>query len=591
MASADVEKVLQLKLQLKESTEGKTLLRTLKKLQELDITLDILAETGIGKVVNSFRKHDDAGQMAKTLVHRWKKLVPKEASSSNVVHLQSLSMKEDDQQTDREENGEDTRSNSEVKHTNEGKPSKIVDDKSQFKSTMVKSKDVIGGKKKDSTKKEYDMGHILQTSKKSSKPSKETLASDCHKKKKYREQKHIDKDSNIMNKQQSKISKKQKNNSLKEDDLNDGHEKKRDAFNKKDHEEKKRKEQTSEDLQIEEFETPSMSFEAYLNYDLEAPKRKKKSCDGRNPKHLKTNQKEDIKVCEVSNVKMSKSAMEATLGSKGSVLDLLKVPLPEISPECEDLSQYQYLTEKKVEKATDIYEEAPPAMFTGQRFNKKMQVYSGSKTAYLPSMMTLYQQCIRTLQNNIDLLYEIGGVPFELLEPVLERCRPEQLLRIENCNPVYIGVTDHLWEKHCHRDFRNAQLEEYEAWREMYLRLSEERERKLQQLTRTIVSAHSGKPKGRQVKMAFIHSAAKPPRSVRVQQELHGTAGPAFPHPTDKASGKSHENRGRLCFSEPPKPPSTCSGNSQSQDPRKIRRVAPMMAKSLKAFKKQRGRR
>lgn len=91
-----------------------------------------------------------------------------------------------------------------------------------------------------------------------------------------------------------------------------------------------------------------------------------------------------------------------------------------------------------------------------------MQVYSGSKMTYLPSMMTLYQQCIRALQNNIDCtlpdvmilmfargelslfkdggcftaLYEIGGVPFEILEPVLERCTPEQLLRIEEYNPV-----------------------------------------------------------------------------------------------------------------------------------------------------------
>lgn len=29
---------------------------------------------------------------------------------------------------------------------------------------------------------------------------------------------------------------------------------------------------------------------------------------------------------------------------------------------------------------------------------------------------------------------------------------------------------------------------------------------------------------GRQVKMAFIHTVAKPPRDVRIQQEIHGTA-------------------------------------------------------------------
>lgn len=42
------------------------------------------------------------------------------------------------------------------------------------------------------------------------------------------------------------------------------------------------------------------------------------------------------------------------------------------------------------------------AGFTGKRFNSKMVVYSGSKTSYLPRMMTLYEQCIRVLQNNID---------------------------------------------------------------------------------------------------------------------------------------------------------------------------------------------
>lgn len=40
--------------------------------------------------------------------------------------------------------------------------------------------------------------------------------------------------------------------------------------------------------------------------------------------------------------------------------------------------------------------------FTGRRFNSKMVVYSGSKTSCLPKMMTLYEQCIRVLQNHID---------------------------------------------------------------------------------------------------------------------------------------------------------------------------------------------
>lgn len=100
-----------------------------------------------------------------------------------------------------------------------------------------------------------------------------------------------------------------------------------------------------------------------------------------------------------------------------------------------------------------------------------MQVYSGSKCAYLPKMMTLHQQCIRVLKNNIDCespplkhiatlgfvtrawlpfstylvtsgfsaaIYEVGGVPYSVLEPVLERCTPDQLYRIEECNHVSV---------------------------------------------------------------------------------------------------------------------------------------------------------
>lgn len=39
----------------------------------------LLQETGVGKTVNSFRKNDTAGDLAKSLVAQWKKLVPQSA--------------------------------------------------------------------------------------------------------------------------------------------------------------------------------------------------------------------------------------------------------------------------------------------------------------------------------------------------------------------------------------------------------------------------------------------------------------------------------------------------------------------------------
>ncbi|KAH0622007.1 hypothetical protein JD844_023883 [Phrynosoma platyrhinos] len=166
--------------------------------------------------------------------------------------------------------------------------------------------------------------------------------------------------------------------------------------------------------------------------------------------------------------------------------------------------------------------------FTIWRRNSKMQVYSGSKMVYLSKMLTLYEQCIRVLQNNIDLLYEVGGVPFEILEPVLSHCTPEQLFRIENCNPTFVEESNHLWKKHCQKYFRNEQCLDNESWREMYLRLFVQREEKLKSLTKSIISSWSEKLKGCQVKMAFIHGMGKPPRSVSCQQVIYGTSEPVF---------------------------------------------------------------
>ncbi|KAL0964660.1 hypothetical protein UPYG_G00327180 [Umbra pygmaea] len=739
-----VKKVLQFKRQLKESTETKTVLKVLKKLKELDITIDILAETGIGKSVNSMRKHEVAGEAARLLVTYWKNLIPKGTSShlekeesSQRKHLktevekclaiqghsenlpknecfkivvnqdgppspeeikqrtskeQHLQMDDENQGTAEKEDLETedkTESTSKNKHlraeeeenpgssemghfksgqgTSENKHLQGVDQESiELKTDHFKSKEVNeNALKKENQKKhkirlesirvsEKEQDNVTTESSKSKSGKNVSLSSEeeskilsdnrkkCGTKRDSSRKalKCLKSSSKPSTEESLKSNLDKKNtaidNSTDQNETCKGAEYIRCSGERKKPNEKKQVCQKNKEKHIpegksntrdkmgkilqdkpKEIEKPSMSFESFLSYDIGAPKRKKISHQNKAPKKFKAVYKE-VPVVKADNTKSNEQLPEV-IGNvspkkdvKGSVLDLLNLPLPTFLPEYDDLSNFNYYDDKMEEKSevSDIAEEGP--VFTGQRLNRKMQVYSGSKCAFLPTMMSLYQQCIRALQNNIDLLYEIGGVPFEILVPVLERCTPNQLLRIEECNPAYMGLTDHLWEKHCKRDFRNTQLEEYESWREMHMRLSEERERKLQRLTKTIVSAHSGKPKGRQVKMAFINSVAKPPRNVRIQQEIHGTAKHAriqqdvhgtdkYPHihlenngtssaalkpnSLDIPSAKAQENRARSCYVEPPRPSSVVCGTAQSQDLRKKTRVAPMMAKSLKAFK------
>ncbi|XP_034040815.1 elongin A, like [Thalassophryne amazonica] len=661
-----VKKIRSFERQLSDTTQPATILKTLRKLEQLDVTLDILAETGIGKTVNSLRRHEQVGDFAKSLVRSWKKMIPKESVSNrekdglgnmpfkdqknyrncpnnrllttdeskstclaspgkNQDASDELFVKKGNRKTVSEKpqckekkRHEDQNGNCQnPKHSN--MESETANTKMQLQedkhdaSLSQKDKDHSKGKSKDpdgehKSKKYKDKSrHSFQEKLKSS----SDIGSDkeLHKKKLPKEVKeHVlvnssDKWSKMQNMVDEKedrssglchrpevqnCNKRKKLGKGRDSGLEYSHDSEDESNSTNEH--KKAKMKQKDEQSESEPEEPSMSFESYLNYDFNTTKTKKPSRAKYLHKKIKTVVKQEkTKALCVKPAKLP--VLSTSVGSPKKkpteFPDLVKTSTSAVLPDSDKISSVGY-SQRKVENSDVCNLSEEPAVFTGQRLNSKMQVYSGAKTTFLATMMSLYQQCIRTLQNNVNLLYETGGVPFEILEPVLERCTPEQLLRIEDCNPIYIGVTDHLWGKHCERDFRDAKLEEYESWKEMYIRLSDEREMKLRRLTKSIVSAHSNKPKGRQVKMAFIHTAAKPPRDVRIQQEIHGTA--VQQPPQLKCSGKVQDNRSKHSHSDPSRSNVSSSGMNNVQDARKKTRVAPMMAKSLKALK-QLGRR
>lgn len=62
-----------------------------------------------------------------------------------------------------------------------------------------------------------------------------------------------------------------------------------------------------------------------------------------------------------------------------------------------------------------------------------------------------------------------GGVPYDLLKPVLQHATPEQLFMLEHHNPYLIEDTGDLWQFHCQREFRTKQRQDMETAREMYM--------------------------------------------------------------------------------------------------------------------------
>ncbi|CAH2255840.1 jg7136 [Pararge aegeria aegeria] len=167
--------------------------------------------------------------------------------------------------------------------------------------------------------------------------------------------------------------------------------------------------------------------------------------------------------------------------------------------------------------------------------NQRTKVYSGNKV--IGKITSLYEMCVHVLQEHIDALEYTGGVPYEILKPVVDRATPQQLFMLEHYNPYLMEDTDHLWQKFCEKSFRNKKRQEYESWREMYMRCQEEQEIRLKSLTTNIrIAQEAKKAPIKQTKMAYVDSVVKPPRNILKKQAQHGTAFAATASPAARVA-------------------------------------------------------
>ncbi|XP_050087299.1 transcription elongation factor B polypeptide 3 isoform X2 [Anopheles aquasalis] len=224
-----------------------------------------------------------------------------------------------------------------------------------------------------------------------------------------------------------------------------------------------------------------------------------------------------------------------------------------------------------------------------QSKNMRTKVYSGMKSTNVKGVIpTLYDLCIRLLQDHIDELKATGGIPFYILKPVLERATPNQLLTLEHYNPHFVEDSDGLWEQHCKRTFRSKQRneEDLETWREMYLRCCEERDAKLKSLTKNIkLSQEQAAAPIRKTQLAYVDSAVKPPRAVMNKQARYGTARAPVVSPAARVAALKSGNVAQVGDARLRVLPGA-RDNAQAQvfQPTKPRK-APMMAKVLSSMK------
>ncbi|XP_046617756.1 transcription elongation factor B polypeptide 3 [Neodiprion virginianus] len=278
-----------------------------------------------------------------------------------------------------------------------------------------------------------------------------------------------------------------------------------------------------------------------------------------------------------NEVSSSNDNSPPTLLSPNVKLEPLSVDLastlPEISPNYKPLPYVNPLQRKQEEDRVlnnVIYAKS-----------QRTKVYSGNKSG-CNNVPTLYDMCIRILIENIEALEFTGGVPYDIIKPVLERATPDQLFSLEHYNPYLIEDTDTLWQYHCNREFRSKQREEMETWREMYMRCLDEREAKLKALTANIKQSIDKSLPVRQTKLAYVDNVVKPPRNVLRKQAKYGTAKDTTTSTSD-LKNKLISGSGAPTNISVPAPPMARSRISSSSVVKKPK--APLMAKALQLIK------
>ncbi|XP_071804004.1 uncharacterized protein [Asterias amurensis] len=258
------------------------------------------------------------------------------------------------------------------------------------------------------------------------------------------------------------------------------------------------------------------------------------------------------------------------------------ISLPEIQPDYKPMRQPEVGGSPLKKRVMTSEEERA---FLGSK-QGKTKVFSGrARVNRLTSVPKLYDMCMDILCKNIDALDEVGGVPFDILHPVLARCSPAQLFHLEDCNPHFLQDSDPLWQKHAQRDFKGEWPSEMESWRELYIRKHDEREARLKSITANISRQMAEKDPGRLTKMAFVDRPAKPPRSVMRQQLRHGTASGAF-MPEKRTHSTVQPNKlSRVLINSSGADVSSVQHQRQA---RTTKIVAPMMMKTLRMIKKLR---
>ncbi|XP_014304410.1 elongin-A-like [Myotis lucifugus] len=203
------------------------------------------------------------------------------------------------------------------------------------------------------------------------------------------------------------------------------------------------------------------------------------------------------------------------------------------------------------------------ARLMGIRLHSRTLVFSGSKRAGRRKMITMLQQCVQTLQNNVNLLSQQRGVPCSLLQHAVESDTPEEPPGLEEHHEAPAAETDPFWkQQQCHHALEKERRVEHTA----QLRPQE------QEVPELVLHLSANRPQDTPAKRAFSESSERGGAGAAVQEKAPPAPAPAADTraPSDPASRHS-------CHAIP--------GKRVVSGQKPVKKMAPLMDKSIKDYK------
>ncbi|VDO77071.1 unnamed protein product [Heligmosomoides polygyrus] len=162
--------------------------------------------------------------------------------------------------------------------------------------------------------------------------------------------------------------------------------------------------------------------------------------------------------------------------------------------------------------------------------NERGKVFAGRRKTGTTGLPSLYNLCLRVLSSHTKVLYYAEYINYDVLKPILEKCNAEDLAHIESKHQYLEEDSSELWQRFVTKKYPGEEPDNGDSWKDLYYFLEKEKEKKLKQLSLRIGKNHLADTSRGHRKAILADASA--PANVRRRQIQHGTGHVSRPLPS-----------------------------------------------------------